>query len=103
MSAGTVSREAARSACPGAATCDEERMQCGPGPGGVGFDAEAARAEFPALGRELRPGVSLTYLDSAATALKPWPVIRAVREYDVDYPAGVHRGLHTLSERATLA
>src|SRR5690606_21159293 len=50
-----------------------------------------------------RPGVPLTYLDSAATALKPWPVIRAVMEYDAEYPANVHRGLHSLSERATEA
>jgi cysteine desulfurase/selenocysteine lyase len=67
------------------------------------FDVAAVRADFPALGQDVRPGVPLVYLDSAATTLKPWPVIRAVREYDVDYPASVHRGLHTLSERATEA
>lgn len=65
------------------------------------FDVASVRAEFPSLGQEIRPGVPLIYLDSAATALKPWAVIRAVQAYDAEYPANVHRGLHTLSERAT--
>jgi cysteine desulfurase/selenocysteine lyase len=67
------------------------------------FDVAAVREDFPALGREVRPGVPLAYLDSASTSLKPWPVIRAVQGYDAEYPANVHRGLHTLSERATAA
>jgi cysteine desulfurase/selenocysteine lyase len=75
----------------------------GLGPGGAAFEVEAVRADFPALDQEVRPGVPLVYLDSAATALKPWPVIRAVGAYDANYPASVHRGLHTLSERATQA
>lgn len=90
-------------ACMGADEAEADGGRRGPGAGVAAFDAEAVRAEFPALAHDLRPGVSLVYLDSAATALKPWPVIRAVREYDVDYPASVHRGLHALSERATLA
>ncbi|RUL88885.1 aminotransferase class V-fold PLP-dependent enzyme [Tautonia sociabilis] len=61
------------------------------------------RADFPALDQEVRPGVRLTYLDNAATTLKPWPVIRAVQAFDAEYPANVHRGIHTLSERATEA
>lgn len=67
------------------------------------FDPDQVREEFPALDYEVRPGVPLIYLDSAATALKPWPVIRAVRQYYEEYPANVHRGLHALSERATTA
>jgi cysteine desulfurase/selenocysteine lyase len=67
------------------------------------FDVLAVRRDFPALGRVIRPGVPLVYLDTAATALKPWPVIRAVQSYDVEFPANVHRGLHTLSEEATAA
>ncbi len=63
----------------------------------------AWRTAFPALTREVRPGTPLVYLDSAATALKPWPVIRAVQAYDTEYPANVHRGLHALSEEATEA
>jgi cysteine desulfurase/selenocysteine lyase len=73
------------------------------GPSRPAFDVEAVRADFPALGQEVRPGIPLVYLDSAATTLKPRPVIEAVRAYDVDYPASVHRALHTLSERATAA
>jgi cysteine desulfurase/selenocysteine lyase len=91
--------------CAGAegAMSDRTRIGVGPGPGGATFDVAAVRADFPALDQEVRPGVPLVYLDSAATALKPWPVIRAVGAYDTDYPASVHRGLHTLSERATQA
>lgn len=61
----------------------------------------AARADFPVLNRELRPGVPLSYLDSAATALKPRVVIDAVVGYLADYPANVHRAVHALGERAT--
>ena len=48
-------------------------------------------------------GCPLIYLDSAATSLKPETVVRAVADYLAIYPANVHRGLHTLSERATEA
>ncbi|MGE3818864.1 MAG: SufS family cysteine desulfurase [Isosphaeraceae bacterium] len=65
------------------------------------FDPEVVRRDFPALQREVRPGIPLAYLDSAATSLKPWPVIHAVGEYLREYSANVHRGIHTLSERAT--
>jgi cysteine desulfurase/selenocysteine lyase len=65
------------------------------------FDLDAVRRDFPALHQEVARGVPLVYLDSAATSLKPWPVIRAVEQYLAEYPASVHRGLHTLSERAT--
>lgn len=67
------------------------------------FDVQAIRAEIPVLCRELRPGTPLVYLDNAATSLKPRPVLRALAAYYEDYPANVHRGLHTLSERATEA
>ena len=69
----------------------------------VRFDVEAVRAAFPVLGQELRPGTRLCYFDSAATSLKPLPVVQAVQEYMASYPANVHRGLHALSERATEA
>jgi cysteine desulfurase/selenocysteine lyase len=65
------------------------------------LDVGKLRVDFPSLAQERRPGVPLVYLDSAATSLKPWPVIRAVQGYDAEYPANVHRGLHALSERAT--
>ncbi len=67
------------------------------------FDVESIRAAFPALHQEVRPGVPLIYLDSAATSLKPQTVVQAVVDYMAIYPANVHRGLHTLSERATEA
>ena len=61
------------------------------------------RGDFPGLDLEVRPGVRLTYLDNAATTHKPWSVIRAIQAYDTEYPANVHRGIHTMSERATEA
>ena len=67
------------------------------------FDLEEIRAAFPALRQEVSPGVPLIYLDSAATSLKPQQVVQAVLDYMAIYPANVHRGLHTLSERATEA
>ncbi|WP_205678643.1 aminotransferase class V-fold PLP-dependent enzyme [Aquisphaera insulae] len=76
--------------------------------GGVGksprpFEVEAVRADFPPLHQEVHPGKPLIYLDSAATSLKPSPVVAALDAYTADYPANVHRGLHVLSERATEA
>jgi cysteine desulfurase/selenocysteine lyase len=79
-----------------------ERVGAGLGSPDV-FDPEAIRRDFPVLQQEVRPNVPLVYLDSAATALKPWPVIRAVTDYYAAYPANIHRGLHALSERATVA
>ncbi len=69
--------------------------------GGDSIRPPRGAERLPALHQELRPGVPLIYLDNAATSLKPWPVIRAVQGYDAEYPANIHRGLHTLSERAT--
>ena len=68
-----------------------------------GFDVHRVRAEFPSLDQEVNPGHPLIYLDSAATSLKPMAVVQAVHDYLAVYPANVHRGLHTLSERATEA
>jgi cysteine desulfurase/selenocysteine lyase len=70
---------------------------------GSGLNVEEIRAVFPALRQEVCPGVPLIYLDSAATSLKPQQVVQAVVDYMSLYPANVHRGLHTLSERATEA
>lgn len=71
--------------------------------GGRVFDPLTVRSDFPPLSREIRPGVPLTYLDNAATALKPRVVLEALAAYTGEYPANVHRGLHALSERATEA
>jgi len=43
----------------------------------------------------------LVYLDSAATALKPQPVLDKLIEYYTEYSTNVHRGLYPLAERAT--
>jgi len=61
------------------------------------------KAEFPVLKREIRPGISLTYLDSAATSQKPQKVINAMSQYYENYNANIHRGVHTLAEEATSA
>lgn len=59
------------------------------------------RADFPVLQREVRPGVPLVYLDSAATSQKPDAVLSALDSYYRLHNANVHRGIHTLAEEAT--
>jgi cysteine desulfurase/selenocysteine lyase len=68
----------------------------------VSFDPYAARAEFPILLRTVndRP---LVYLDSAASAQKPVPVIDAMVGMMTGSYANVHRGVHTLSSESTEA
>ncbi len=65
-------------------------------------DWKAVREDFPIL-REQAHGHPLIYFDSAATSQKPWPVIEAIRNFYEHDNANVHRGLHTLSSRATEA
>jgi cysteine desulfurase/selenocysteine lyase len=67
------------------------------------IDTALIRADFPILQRETSPGVPLIYLDNAATSQKPLPVIEAMNTYYRQYNANVHRGIHTLSEEATIA
>ncbi len=68
----------------------------------MSFDVEKIRADFPILRQEIR-NRPLVYLDNAATCQKPQVVIDSiVKMYSHDY-ANVHRGVHTLSERATAA
>lgn len=59
------------------------------------------RADFPILQREVRPGVRLVYLDSAASSQKPVAVIEAMDHYYRNSNANIHRGVHTLAEEAT--
>ena len=66
------------------------------------FDVEAIRADFPALHQEVK-GRPLAYLDNGATSQKPRVVIEALRDYYERDNSNVHRGVHTLSERATAA
>lgn len=65
-------------------------------------DWEALREDFPIL-RERAHGHALIYFDSAATTQKPRAVIEALRDFYEHDNANVHRGLHTLSARATEA
>ncbi len=58
------------------------------------------RADFPVLDREV-DGTRVTYLDSAATSLKPRAVIDAVTRYYTEVSANIHRGKHMLSEEAS--
>ena len=64
------------------------------------FDAYRAREDFPALHQTVH-GKPLVYLDNAATTHKPQVVIDATVDYYAKDNSNVHRGLHTLSERAT--
>ena len=57
------------------------------------------RADFPALTQKIR-GKSLIYLDSAATALKPWKVIERISHFYTYETANVHRGAHYLADLA---
>lgn len=64
--------------------------------------ADHIRSDFSVLDREVN-NKPLVYLDTAATALKPRPVIEAVSEVYEKFPANVHRGVHKLSRDATEA
>ena len=67
------------------------------------LDLNRIRADFPALQREVRPGVSLVYLDSTASSLKPRPVVERLADFYLHHYANIHRGIHTLAEEATAA
>jgi cysteine desulfurase/selenocysteine lyase len=66
------------------------------------FDVEEIRAQFPIL-KELVHGKPLVYFDNAATSQKPRRVIKAESGYYATINANVHRGVHTLSTKATEA
>lgn len=66
------------------------------------FDAEALRAEFPILARQVH-GRPLVYLDSAASAQKPEAVISTMAAAMRGSYANVHRGLHALANETTEA
>jgi cysteine desulfurase/selenocysteine lyase len=65
------------------------------------LDVEAVRADFPILGRSVRGGHPLIYLDSGATSHKPRQVLDAEHDFYTMHNAGVHRGAHLLAEEAT--
>ena len=65
-----------------------------------GYDVEKVRRDFPILQERIH-GKPLVYLDNAATAQKPQAVLDAIEQYYRHDNSNVHRGVHTLSERAT--
>jgi cysteine desulfurase/selenocysteine lyase len=78
------------------------------------IDVEAVRADFPILQRRVggdveSPGegpgddTPLVYLDNAATSQTPRQVIDAIVDYYTGYNANVHRGIHSLSQEASVA
>ncbi len=67
---------------------------------GSDFDVQQVRAHFPILHQEVN-GKPLVYFDNAATTQKPASVIDALRHYYENDNANIHRGIHTLAERAT--
>lgn len=66
------------------------------------FDPALVRLDFPILQQQVN-GKPLVYLDNAATTQKPEAVIEAISHYYRHDNANVHRGAHTLSDRATVA
>ena len=67
------------------------------------IDVVAIRRDFPILGRTVREGKSLVYLDSGATSQKPNQVIDAEANFYKWHNAAAHRGAHQLAEEATEA
>src|SRR6267154_483815 len=66
------------------------------------IDIEKVRAQFPVLHQKVN-GKALIYFDNAATNQKPQQVIDALVNYYQGYNANIHRGIHTLAEKATKA
>lgn len=64
------------------------------------FDVAKIRQDFPILSEEIS-GKPLVYLDNGASSQKPQAVISAISDYYQHSNANVHRGVHTLSDRAT--
>lgn len=66
------------------------------------LDIQKIREEFPILHQKVN-GRDLVYLDNAATTQKPRRVIQSLVDYYQGYNANIHRGIHTLAEKATRA
>ncbi len=64
------------------------------------LDVARLRADFPVLAQRIN-GKPLAYLDNGASSQRPHAVIEAERHYASEMHANVHRGVHTLSQRAT--
>lgn len=68
----------------------------------IAFDVKKIREQFPILNQKVN-GHPFVYLDNAATSQKPKAVIDALVHYYTTDNANIHRGIHTLAERATKA
>jgi cysteine desulfurase/selenocysteine lyase len=64
------------------------------------LDIQKIRADFPILNETVN-GKPLVYLDNAATNQKPQVVIDSIVDYYTKINANIHRGVHTLSQKAT--
>lgn len=64
------------------------------------LDVLRIREDFPILAQEVN-GKPLVYLDNAATTQKPNAVIDSICDYYREYNSNIHRGVHTLSQKAT--
>ncbi len=64
------------------------------------LDTETIKKDFPILDQQIN-GKTLIYLDNGATTQKPKAVIEAITEYYETTNSNVHRGIHSLSEKAT--
>jgi cysteine desulfurase/selenocysteine lyase len=66
------------------------------------LDVDRIREDFPILDREVNGG-PLVYLDNAATSQTPTRVVESITDYYYRYNANVHRGIHQLSQEASIA
>ena len=72
----------------------------GPSRASSAFDVQRIRRDFPLLHQQMNSH-PLAYLDNAATTQKPQAVIDAIAHYYEQDNANIHRGVYTLSQRAT--
>lgn len=71
-------------------------------PGKFGLDLQKIRGEFPMMQKKVH-GKPLIYLDSAATAQKPLPVIEAISDYYKHHYGTVHRAVYETAKKSTAA
>src|SRR6185436_7915923 len=66
------------------------------------FDVDEVRKDFPILNRKVM-GKPLVYFDNAATSQKPGSVIDAISNYYSSYNSNIHRGVYSISIKASEA
>lgn len=67
------------------------------------FDVQEIREDFPILNRTISEDTPLVYLDNAATTQTPKQVVETIVDYYYSMNANVHRGIHSLSQEASIA